>query len=719
MSERATWVVELGLGGSYRDTVLATSGLVGYWPMDEYRNTVADDKSATAVDGAYVNTPTLGVVGPCPEGSSGAYFGATESMDVTDNAAHRPANLSVELWIYPVEADASRTIAIKANASLSNGFGFVYAAANVVAFFVNSIATSVTSSVTLNTWTHFVATYDGTNMRLYKNGALVAGPTAGGGAIVHSTTSLRVGTHAALANSFLGTGAHLALYNVVLSVSTALAHYTAGAWTEVSADVDAATGMSIHRGIQGSSPNDRMAGTGTATFALHNHIGNAGGLKGYYSPLHANCRSGFTFGIPVRISAIYSSVTYPQFRGKLHGISPDTGQYRTQLTHCTAHDVIRDLAVHRVRQVDLQVSQGEDDLLYELLESLPFDARPAGVSIDTGLDTYPYAFDNLGSGRSAQAVKKDVAVSAQGLISVDGSGSLNYVNRQSLALLETVGEINDTALIDLEVSSDLSLVFNRVRITTHPKTVDAAATTVLFSHEGVPSVAPAGGTLELWGDYRNPNDTTMLVGGTAMVTPVSGTDFIANAAADGSGASLTASVTVTATYFASTVKLLLTNNHATSTAHFTTLQCRGKGIYDLSPITVEATSEQPYGDRLFELDLPYQDDANTAQGLADAIEVQYNQLTGQVESFSLNPQRSSGEMAGALTIGYDIGFPLALTESMSGLDSATVMVRSVDILIEKGGWFAVTFGVAPRTGSSLFILDESELDDPDDVLSYA
>lgn len=713
----ATWTVELGLGGSYRESVLATSGLVSYWPMDELRGVSAEDHQGTH-DGAYVNTPTLGFVGPCPEGGSCPRFDATESMDVADHADHRPSNISVEAWVYLGATGVDRPVVVKANSTLTNGYGLFYSnASNAIVFFVNSGATAVGASITTGTWTHYLATFDGTNLRIYKNGVLVGGPTSAS-AITHSTTALRVGTHAAFANTWAGLIAHVAIYNVVLSADDALAHYTAGAWTDVTPDVHGRSGMTIRRGIDGSTPNDRMAGTGTATFTLNNHAGNSGGLQGYYSPGHANARSGFTFGIPVRISASYAGTVYPQFRGRLHAIEPDTGQYRTQRTLCTAHDVVRDLATQRVRQVGLQIDKSEADLIFEILESLPFEARPVGVSIDTGLDTYPYGFDTLGRGRAAQAILRDAVVSAQGLLTVDGEGMLRSVNRQSLALLETIGTINDDLLIDLQVPSDLDLVYNRVQVTTHPKRIDGSAV-VLWSHDGVPSVAPGGGTLEVWADYRDPSNEDQLVGGTSMVTPVASTDYVANTAEDGSGSDITGSVTVSATFFASVVKLLITNNHGSSAAYFTTLQVRGLGVYDLSPVSVEASSTQPYGDRLLEIDLPFQDDANVAQGLADAIELQTRSRDRLVESFAMNPQRSPGEMISGLTIGYLLGLPLAISETMSGLQDATVLVRSMELEIQNGGYFIATFGTAPRLGTSVFILDTSELDDPEDVLSYA
>lgn len=76
---------------------------------------------------------------------------------------------------------------------------------------------------------------------------------------------------------------------------------TSGIWTDLTTDTNAVDGLRIKYGIGGSGPLDCVASTGECSFVLKNHAGNSGAQQGYYSPLHASKRSGWTFGIPVQV----------------------------------------------------------------------------------------------------------------------------------------------------------------------------------------------------------------------------------------------------------------------------------------------------------------------------------------------------------------------------------------------------------------------------------
>ena len=72
--------------------------------------------------------------------------------------------------------------------------------------------------LTVNTWTHLAATYDGTTMRLYVNGAQVASQ-AQTGAIATSTDPLQIGGDSIYGQYFQGAIDEVRIYNVALTAA--------------------------------------------------------------------------------------------------------------------------------------------------------------------------------------------------------------------------------------------------------------------------------------------------------------------------------------------------------------------------------------------------------------------------------------------------------------------------------------------------------------------
>ncbi|OFW37659.1 MAG: hypothetical protein A3J29_06190 [Acidobacteria bacterium RIFCSPLOWO2_12_FULL_67_14b] len=566
------------------------------------------------------------------------------------------------------------------------------------------------------------------------------------------------------------------------------AQLVSGTWTDLKADILASPGLKLSYGIQGNGPLDVVAATGELSFVLRNDAGNSVATQGAYSPIHASVRTGWTFGIPIRVVLTHGAATvfsvssltrsgatataqtsashglstgawvtiagaaqteyngtfqvtvidadefsytvsgtpaspatgtitatqgYIKFRGKVRVIAPEPGRYLTQRVQVTAYDVMRDLMEGQVRELDLEINQPEDVLLDAILDALPSAAQPPARDLDAGIDTYPYAFDNVGAGVQAAGLIKDVVQSGLGLFYAKGDGTVVYDTRHARATGTSAFTFTNTMRRGgLVVPSSLDKVFNHVRTTTHPKTVDAAATTVLWSATGTPPSLAAGATLTIWGDYRDPDDTRRLVGGTAVVDGVlatDGTDYAANTAADGTGSNVAASVAVTATAFASTVKFVIVNNHSATVylvtgAGATHLRIRGKGVYDDGPQTFDAASTQTYGERPVNVDLPYQDDPEIGQSAADYLEEQYNDLASQVEEIEFLANDSDDLMTQALA--REPGDLITVTETLTGLSSVKAVIQRVELDItlgSSGPRILGRFGLAPGAPYAVFL----------------
>jgi hypothetical protein len=557
---------------------------------------------------------------------------------------------------------------------------------------------------------------------------------------------------------------------------------SADVWTDLSADLNAVSGLRAHYGLTGNRPLDLVAGTGECEFWLKNHAGNSAATQGYYSPLHASVRAGWTVGIPCRVrfvdgSDAVQSVTaltrasstatatlvghgystgdyvtiagadqseytgtaqiavtdpdtftyavsgtpatpatgtitaqrcYVKHRGKVRLIDPLPGRYGPQLVRVVSYDGMRDLGEADLREVDLQVNQGEDDLVTAVLDALPSAAQPLARDLDAGVDTHPYAFDEIGRGTKALSVLSDIAASSFALIFMKGDGTLRLQSRNTRAAGASAYTFATDSMHGLEVPVDVELLHNLVRVTIHPRTIDAAATTVVYSTTGtVPSVA-AGETLTLWVEYRTPDETRVLIGALDVVSPlVASTDYAGNAAADGSGADLTADLDVTLTPFASTAKIEIANT-GTQTVYLVDgsgnpfLQIRGKGVYDLGPRTFQAESVQNYGQRPLDVDLPYQSNATIAQSYAIYLQAQYSTLVSQLGTLEFLANDSAAFLTQALA--REPGDLITLSETVTGIAAVEAVIHRVEIELRPGPWMVCRWLLAPAAPFKAWLL---------------
>ena len=164
----------------YSSAVLGM-GPAGYWRLGEPSGTVATDQVG-AHNGTYVNSPTLGATGLLASDNDTAVTlnGTTQNVTVgvPVNIAGTSA-MSMAVWVNVTPDATYRTIFHTGN--VTDG-------SDILLFSQNTL-----SGVQRRTWgggadnaygaalsagLHFMAiTYDGTNLRLYVDGALAGGPT--------------------------------------------------------------------------------------------------------------------------------------------------------------------------------------------------------------------------------------------------------------------------------------------------------------------------------------------------------------------------------------------------------------------------------------------------------------------------------------------------------------------------------------------------------------
>lgn len=473
----------------------------------------------------------------------------------------------------------------------------------------------------------------------------------------------------------------LALFTTALSVAEGAALHAAAAWTDVSADVSGDAAVEWAWGIEGSGPLDRLAAPSSARFALMN-FADGTRPEGYYAPLHPSVRPGFTFGRLCQIALADSSdVDFIHFTGRLTSIDPQPTPSGS-LTHVTLADLMTDFHEAKIRDIALEQDETEDTLLRKIVRALPVTAQPLALQLDAGLDVHPYAFDKLAGGQVVAGVVGAIMRSVLGYWSCGPDGIMRYESRDtrpsvasSIDFDASDASLPATKYTSLRIPTDLSGVYNVIQATYHP-IKPGSTVEVCWSQEGTAPPIEPGQTITIRGAYFDPSEKGKRIGILSPVTPlVASTDYAANAAEDGSGTDRTASCqVVSVAAYASNWVAQFKNNH-TAKIYLTKAQIRGTALRDNSPVAIEVRTEQPYGERRLEFDMPFQTDGVLAQQLADYLLTQVAERASQVTAVDFRPTVDDA-LLDALAAAQ-VGLCVTVTEPVTGVSARTAYVQRI------------------------------------------
>ena len=457
-----------------------------------------------------------------------------------------------------------------------------------------------------------------------------------------------------------------------------------GIWTDIYADTLGSTPLRMLRGIRGSRPTDRVAQTGTMSFALNNSANNSGSLLGLYSPDHTNAKRGFEVGMKTRLKFTYSGSPYYKYRGKVSEITPSAGQYLDRSTRVQCVDWMDDAAKHKISGIAVQTNQTGDQLVTTAVGNMA--VSPNSTSYGSGLDTYAYAFHTSRDEKTTVLnIFQKTALSGMDNVFVRGNSTtgevLVYQTRHD-RVKETTSQVtlNDT-MIKLRVKRPINLVYNKINIVTYPTEVDADATTVLATLQKELSLN-AGASHTMTMRYRDPSGAATRVSGTAMVTPVADTDYKMSSVSGDGGNDLNDDLGVSVTFGGNTASITLTNNHASSVGYVNLFQLRGKGIYLYDPseyIASDSTSQSDYGVRPLSYNMPYQDDPNVGVDFGDVLLDWYKDPVSYAEYVEFIANKNDTLMTAAL--GVEIGELVTITETLTGINT-NYFVNAIDLRIQ-------------------------------------
>lgn len=227
-----------GPAKTYVDIVLGDAPLL-FWPMSEASTpTPAYDiagqgKSATAGGSGTTIGAAGGISGDTStawsfNGSGYATFpAATTTALPTGNGAW-----TIEAWVkFAANPGALAVVASFGAQATGHGGPQIYINTSGQPAASNDVGPdAVGTALSLNTWHHVAATWDGTNMRVWQDGTNSASTTPGAAAIPNPPTYGTIAGSAAAAPAMLFTGSvqMVAIYGTALSAAQITAHYNAG-----------------------------------------------------------------------------------------------------------------------------------------------------------------------------------------------------------------------------------------------------------------------------------------------------------------------------------------------------------------------------------------------------------------------------------------------------------------------------------------------------------
>lgn len=225
----------------YKETLLDHP--VSYYRLGELTGTIAVDEIGYS-HGTYTNTPTLNSASALTgDTNPSVTFDATTSEYVAGETSKHEFSgfspFSIEAWVYPTSTSSRRGIATNTDgAGTPSGWNFFlnHTAASTLTVNIerrNSSTTDILTSATTistNTLSHVVGTYDGSIFRIFINGIEIS-TTAGSSVFIPEDTSTgwSIGRDfSGSFNYFHGRLDEVSIYDYVLTPNRILAKYNLG-----------------------------------------------------------------------------------------------------------------------------------------------------------------------------------------------------------------------------------------------------------------------------------------------------------------------------------------------------------------------------------------------------------------------------------------------------------------------------------------------------------
>jgi hypothetical protein len=192
--------------------------IVGMWLFDDGSGTIATDSSGNKINGTLMNGPKWvdGKFGKALE-----FDGVDDYVSVPGSFSLQPTKVcTISTWIYPRNAASPSTdMAIISLGTAAPRYYMTKSSINFQCRIQTKTGVNLTfytGSAEFDKWQHVAYTYDGANIRLYVNGALV-GTKEASGDILTDDKDFRIADWPGGARNFNGLIDEVAVFNVTLT----------------------------------------------------------------------------------------------------------------------------------------------------------------------------------------------------------------------------------------------------------------------------------------------------------------------------------------------------------------------------------------------------------------------------------------------------------------------------------------------------------------------
>ena len=197
------------------------AGLVAAYGFEEASGTAVTDSSGTGNAGTIAGGAVRTAAGKI--GRAIDFDGASGLVSVPDaNSLDLTTGMTLEAWVQPDTLNSWREVILKERPGDLTYSLYANTSSNRpqsdVATTGGDKSAGITPKLTTAVWTHLAVTYDGANLRLYKNGVLQT-TTAAPGALLTSANPLRIGGNTIWGEYFDGRIDEVRVYNRALSAA--------------------------------------------------------------------------------------------------------------------------------------------------------------------------------------------------------------------------------------------------------------------------------------------------------------------------------------------------------------------------------------------------------------------------------------------------------------------------------------------------------------------